>query len=178
MDASTLLTVSSLYRNVENVMMLVEIGLQEEKDDNFVSLKLVPSRQTSVRLIAPSEQWRKARLSTLWPAESYIGYSGTTDVAFRRSPSITAAFQSFRAKYLLVYIAVMLADGLQGEKQFTFLLDGLIYCFVRITKMRIRAISRFFITWLCILAYTVFTNFCRWLPKRDTSLCTLSWVWP
>lgn len=128
-DASTL-TVSSLYRNVENVILLLEIGSQEEKDDNIGSLKLVPSHQKFVRLIAPCEQWRKARLSTLWPAEPYTGYSGTMDVDLRRSPSISAAFQRFRAKYLLVFIAVMLADGLQGEKHLTFLLDGLIYCFV------------------------------------------------
>ncbi len=114
-DASAFLTVSSAFRNPENVVLLLEIGSQENEDDNFRNMKLVPPQQVVFRLIAPCEKWQEARLGRLWPTELYTGYFDTVNVTLRRSPS-TLAFQRFRLKYLIVFIAVMLADGLQGNR--------------------------------------------------------------
>jgi hypothetical protein len=114
-DASALVTVSSALRNAENEILMVEIGSQEDKNDNFRNLKLAPPQQNILYLIAPCKKWQEARLSRLWPTEPYKGYCETADVALRRTSS-TSAFQRFRVKYLLVFIAVMLADGLQGER--------------------------------------------------------------
>jgi len=74
------LTVSSAFRNAENVILLLEIGSQENEDDNFRNLKLVPPQQVVVRLIAPCEKWQEARLGRLWPTELYTGYFDTVNV--------------------------------------------------------------------------------------------------
>jgi hypothetical protein len=113
----TLLTVSPssrVIRKAEQIVWLASIGSKNYNGTSSVTreLELGPTRMF-VTVIVPREEWRRARLTILSTAPCR-SYNYAVDTAVRRASSISS-FQKFRTKYLLVLVAVMLADGLQGE---------------------------------------------------------------
>lgn len=111
----TLLTVSPLSqvtRKAEQIVWLASIGSKHYNGSVVRELQLGPTRKV-LTVLVPHEEWRRARLTILstTPCRSY---NYAIDTKVRRASSISS-FQKFRTKYLLVLVAVMLADGLQGE---------------------------------------------------------------
>ncbi len=111
----TLLTISPssrLIRKAEQIVWLASIGSKNYNGSITRQLELGPARKF-LTVIVPREEWGRARLTFLstTPCRSY---KYAVDTAVRGASSISL-FQKFRTKYLLVLVAVMLADGLQGE---------------------------------------------------------------
>ena len=115
-DASRPLIVSSLnaIRNVETAVWLAKKGSNSYNDCFWEDLS---GSATLAKTTVQCEQQLPKKSTSLYfqPQVTLSCDQHTSNANRQKSTWVLSSFQKFRIKYLLVFVAVMLADGLQGE---------------------------------------------------------------